>query len=184
MLTHKGTQTINSERLTLRRFTADDAQAMFNNWANDERVTKYLMWQPHGNIDVTKKILEQWVESYKNKQTYNWAIVTDGIIIGSIGVVNLDEINECCVIGYCISYDYWNKGITTKVCKSVINYLFNEVGFNRISSYHAVPNIGSGKVMKNSGMKYEGTSKKANKLNDGTFIDTDNYAILKSDLKN
>lgn len=42
MLTHKGMQTIKTERLTLRKFTVDDARAMFENWANDERVTRYL----------------------------------------------------------------------------------------------------------------------------------------------
>ena len=42
MITHKGTQAIHTERLTLRKFTVDDAQAMFENWANDERVTRYL----------------------------------------------------------------------------------------------------------------------------------------------
>ena len=38
MITHKGTQTIHTERLILRKFTVDDAQAMFENWANDENM--------------------------------------------------------------------------------------------------------------------------------------------------
>ena len=44
MITHKGTQTIHTERLILRKFTIDDAQAMFENWASDEKVTRYLTW--------------------------------------------------------------------------------------------------------------------------------------------
>ena len=47
MITHKGTQTIHTERLILRKFTVEDAQAMFENWANDERVTRFLTWCPH-----------------------------------------------------------------------------------------------------------------------------------------
>lgn len=46
MITHKGTQTIHTERLILRKFTIDDAQAMFENWASDEKVTRYLTWCP------------------------------------------------------------------------------------------------------------------------------------------
>ena len=41
MLTHKGTQQLGTERFILRRFTADDAAAMFRNWANDAQVARY-----------------------------------------------------------------------------------------------------------------------------------------------
>ena len=63
---HCGTQTIETERLILRQFKSEDADAMFKNWANDEEVTKYLTWPPHGTVDVTKEILKQWVDSYKD----------------------------------------------------------------------------------------------------------------------
>lgn len=35
MLTHKGTENINTERLLLRRFEGTDSNDMFKNWAND-----------------------------------------------------------------------------------------------------------------------------------------------------
>lgn len=41
-MNHKGTVTLETERLILRRFTMDDAEAMFRNWASDPEVTKYL----------------------------------------------------------------------------------------------------------------------------------------------
>lgn len=47
MLNHRGTQTLKTERLILRRFYVSDAQAMFENWANDERVTRFMSWFPH-----------------------------------------------------------------------------------------------------------------------------------------
>lgn len=46
-MNHKGTVTIETERLILRRFCLKDAKFMFYNWANDSEVTKYLSWQPH-----------------------------------------------------------------------------------------------------------------------------------------
>ena len=39
---HCGTQSIETERLVLRRFSIDDAEAMYRNWASDPEVTKYL----------------------------------------------------------------------------------------------------------------------------------------------
>ena len=49
---------IYTNRFYLRKFNINDADAMFNNWANDPEVTKYLTWNPHGDISVTKKYIE------------------------------------------------------------------------------------------------------------------------------
>ena len=39
---HKGTKEIVTERLILRRFDKDDAEAMFRNWESDSKVTEFL----------------------------------------------------------------------------------------------------------------------------------------------
>lgn len=41
-MNHKGTITIETNRLILRQFEISDAQHMFDNWAIDGDVTKYL----------------------------------------------------------------------------------------------------------------------------------------------
>ncbi len=41
MITHKGTKTLYTERLILRKFTVDDAEDFYNNWAKDERVCRF-----------------------------------------------------------------------------------------------------------------------------------------------
>ena len=74
MITHKGTKTIYTARLTLRKFTVDDADAMFKNWASDERVTRYLTWSPHESPEATIQLLELWCAAYENPNAYNWVI--------------------------------------------------------------------------------------------------------------
>lgn len=53
---HIGTKNIETERLILRRFTLDDADAMYRNWASDDEVTKYLIWPAHSSVYITKMI--------------------------------------------------------------------------------------------------------------------------------
>ena len=54
---HCGTQTIETERLILRQFKSEDADAMFKNWANDEEVTKYLWYAGYaGGTEVCYRI--------------------------------------------------------------------------------------------------------------------------------
>lgn len=75
---HIGTKNIETERLILRRFTLDDADAMYRNWASDDEVTKYLTWPAHSSVDITKMVLADWVESYKNDDNYNWGNNLEG----------------------------------------------------------------------------------------------------------
>ena len=56
-MNHCGTQRLETKHLVLRRFTQNDASAMFKNRASDEEVTKFLMWQPHADIEVSKSVL-------------------------------------------------------------------------------------------------------------------------------
>ena len=60
MIVHKGTRPLFTQRLRLRRFTADDAAAMFENWAGDERVTRYLTWDAHKSPKDTERLLQLW----------------------------------------------------------------------------------------------------------------------------
>lgn len=39
-MVHKGTKTIETERLILRKFTNEDAKAAFHNWTSDDKVTE------------------------------------------------------------------------------------------------------------------------------------------------
>ena len=147
MLTHMGTKKIYTNRLLLRKFNVFDAEEVFKNWSNDEEVTKYLTWNPHTNLNVTKDLLDSWVLNYKIPSTYNWGIELRDTcnIIGNIGVINFNEKNLSCEIGYCLSRKYWGKGIMSEALEEVINYLFSKVNFNRIEAKHHVDNIASGK---------------------------------------
>lgn len=181
MITHKGTQTIHTERLTLRRFTEYDFQAMFENWANDERVTHYLTWSPHQSSEETKQLLELWCAAYENQDTYNWAMEYEGAPIGNISVVRFDEKSEHADIGYCMGYAYWNKGIMPEAAKAVIDYLFNEIGLNRIGISHAAKNPASGRVAQKCGLTFEGTKREYFKTLTGEFLDISDYGIIRSE---
>ena len=53
-----GTIRIETERLILRRFVIEDAEDMFNNWASDNEVTKYLSWPTHKSINETEDYIK------------------------------------------------------------------------------------------------------------------------------
>jgi len=73
-MNHKGTKTIETERLILRKFTRDDISFAYKNWTSDEAVTKYLRWPTHKDISVTERVINEWIASYENPAYYQWAI--------------------------------------------------------------------------------------------------------------
>lgn len=183
MFINQGTKELQTSRLILRQFELEDAAVMFRSWASNPNVTKYLSWPTHESIEVSESIIQMWVTDYENLEQYNWAIVLKetGEAIGSIGLVNVDNKNERADMGYCIAEEYWGQGMVSEATQALLDFLFKEVGFNRISAWHMKENIASGKVMKKCGMQYEGLARKAEKNNAGEFVDVIRYAILKED---
>ena len=182
MLTHKGTQTIKTPRLTLRRFTIDDVQAVYSNWANDPAVTEFLCWQAHENTDITHSVLASWVENYAKNDYYQWVIVPDDIgePIGCIAAVKQDDEISMVHIGYALGKAWWHQGYMSEALAAVIEFFFIQVGINRVESRHDPNNSHSGGVMKKCGMKYEGTLRQADHSNKG-IVDACMYAILKDE---
>ena len=182
MLNHQGTKKLETERLILRQFKIEDYVEMYNNWACEDVVTKFLTWQTHTNQDATKSVLADWIPKYENKDFYNWAIELkeENRLIGNISVVSLREETLSAILGYCIGSKWWGKEIMPEAGKAVLKYLFEEVGFNRIAANHDKNNPKSGRVMQKIGMTYEGTLRSAGFCNQG-IIDDVRYSILKSE---
>ncbi len=182
MLTHKGTQTLETYRLILRRAVGEDAEPMFRNWASDPEVTKYLTWPTYEKVETAYQILDLWVSEYEKPNYYQWMIVLKelGEPIGSISVVRQNDRVEEAEIGYCIGSSWWHRGIMTEALSAVIEYLFTEVGMNRVAARHDPNNPHSGGVMRKCGMKYEGTHRACDRNNQG-ICDAAQYAILRSE---
>ena len=177
-----GTQRIETDRLILRRFAAGDAEDMYDCWASDPEVTKFLTWPAHSSVEVSRMLLSDWVSRYEDGSFFNWAIEwkENGRVIGNISVVRISEpINEA-EIGYCMGRAYWGKGIMPEALKAVMGYLFDAADFNRLAAGHDVNNPKSGRVMEKAGMRTEGILRSAGKNNQG-ICDVVLHSMLKSD---
>ncbi len=185
MVTYKGTQKIETNRLILRRARVEDAQAMYDNWASDPEVTKFMTWTPHASVEVTRSLLQSWVEDYRKSDWYQWMIVpkdSGDKPIGSIAVVGKDDRVGRFHVGYCIGRAWWHQGIMSEALQGVIDFLFDKVGANRVEARHDVNTPHSGGVMRKCGMQYEGTLRQSDWNNQG-ICDAAYYGILRKEWK-
>ena len=181
MMNHKGTQTIVTPRLILRRYRPEDAPAMFRNWASDPEVTKYLTWPTHDAESVTEWVIGDWVKRYDQPAVYHWGLELKdcGELIGDIAVVHMAEPVLEAELGWCMGRAWWGKGYMPEAARAVSAYLF-DAGFNRIMAGHDVENQKSGRVMQKIGMRLEGIHRQAGRNNQG-IVDMAIYAMLRSD---
>lgn len=181
---HKGTVLLETARLLLRPFTPEDGDAMFRNWAHDAEVTRYLTWQPHADVSVSRQIAETWAKETENPDFYQWAIVPKALDepIGSISVVHMNEQYASAELGYCIGKAWWGRGLTAEALRAVIEFLIRDVGFQRVSARHDVHNPNSGKVMRKAGMRQEGVIRRSGSNTSDPCCDLALYSILAGEL--
>lgn len=177
-----GTKEIVTERLKLRRFEAADYEDVYENYGSDPLVNKYISFAPCASVEGAKQFIDMHVEQYAaNPEFYGWAITVDDMVIGSIGLFNVDADAEQCELGYSIGSKWWGKGYATEAAAAVMDYAFGEIEAHRVYASHHVDNVGSGKVLEKVGMRFEGVMRDGQKNADGSFSDLKLYASLISD---
>ncbi len=144
---------ITTERLYLRRLKREDAQPMFDNWAHDPEVTKYMTWYPHKNVDETYGIIDGWLPEYEKENCYRWGIErrSDGVLMGMIDVVCYRD--GAPVIGYCSGKRFWGNGYMTEALKAVTEQILSD-GYDTILIEALKANIGSNRVIQKAGFGF------------------------------
>ena len=179
-----GTKMLETERLILRKFSINDAEGMYNNWASDSNVTKYVSFNPHKNIEETKSILSDWIKEY-DKGSYNWVVElkTTHEIIGNISVIDISNKYQNCEIGYVFGSKFWGNGYASEGVKKVLKFLLLECDIHLVEAKHHASNPASGRVMEKDGMKKEAVlrERRVNKIKE-EFDDLIIYSIIKSEL--
>ncbi|MDO4802407.1 MAG: GNAT family N-acetyltransferase, partial [Prevotellaceae bacterium] len=141
-----------TERLILRRWLEDDADALFK-YASDPEVGPRAGWSPHRDVEESREI----IRTLFGGETM-WAIVLKGSDepIGCIGylpkgVSNIGVGDNEVEIGYWIARPFWNQGICTEALTWMIDYCFREKGYSALWSDFFVDNPASDRVMEKCG---------------------------------
>ncbi len=177
-----GTQKINTEHCILRRIVPDDYEMMYENWARHEEVCRYFPFNSVTDIEIYKEKVHRWIANYESDIYFHWVIEwkENGELIGTINLGNVQELYFAAETSYMLSPKYWGQGIMTEVLQSVLNFAFNKIGLNRVQADVFDGNVVSEHVLTKCGMQFEGIAKQKYYKN-GKFIDSAQYAILRSD---
>mgnify|MGYP000539146346 CR=1 FL=1 len=170
---------IETERLMLNELKADDIRDIVK-YASNKKISDYTLNLPH---PYSEQDAIYWInlahQGLKYGTNYIFAIrlKVDNQFVGGIGFTVEKRFNRA-EIGYWIAEPFWRKGIATEATKSIIDFGFEKVGLNKLTSSHFAKNPASGKVMQNSGMIREGELKE-HILKNTEYHDLIQYGITK-----
>ena len=159
MLTHTGTQTIETDRLILRRFEYTDIDSMLRNWIADEQ-TQWDYGEPfYSTPGAVRELFDtKYIVSYARDDYYRWAVIEkeSGECIGQIAYFLMDTKNQHGEIEYVIGPAYQGKGYATEMTGAVIDYGFEKIGLHRVEIDCRTANEASRRVIEKCGLTCEG----------------------------
>ena len=184
MLTHIGTNTIETDRLILRRFEYTDDEAMLKYWVADETIQSLYSEPVYSTKEEVKGLLDKYIGSYEKDDYYRWAVVekATGECIGQIAYFLVDNKNHFAEIEYCIGSDFQCKGYATEATKSVIAYGFNEMNLHKVQICTKTINVPSKRVIEKCGFVYEGTLRDYFYMN-GEYVGRLYFSILRNEFE-
>ena len=144
--------TLTTPRLLLRRFTPDDAPAMWE-LLRDEEVNTFLPWFPVQTLEEARQHLqERYLSQYSRAQSYHYAVCLreTGQLIGYANVSD----TEARDLGYGFRKEFWHQGFATEAARAILEQLRRD-GVPYITATHDVNNPHSGGVMRKLGMEYQ-----------------------------
>lgn len=146
-------------RIKLRPSATSDAEAIFNAYATDPHVTRYLSWQPHTVLQETTDFLARCDRARAAGTDFAYVIADrkDGAILGMVEVRVQDHAVE---YAYVLRRDCWGQGIMTEVLSAFSDHALDHPAIWRVYALCDTENPASAKVMLKSGMTYEGTRRR------------------------
>jgi len=150
---------LESERLLLRRPEEDDAASIFESYAQDPAVTRFLIWKPHCAVTETHKFIQRCQLVWTEGTAYPWVIIrkSDHLLLG---MIELRPEGHKAELGYVLARDVWGHGYMTEAVGTVVAWALAQSQIWRVWAYCQVQNTASARVLEKAGLGREGILKR------------------------
>lgn len=143
-------ETLETERLLLRRPGLADADAVFSRYASDPEVTRFLSWPRHRSIEQTRAFLEFSEAEWNRWPAGPYLIESrgDARLIGSTGLGF--ETPFRAATGYVLARDAWGLGYATEALGAMVALAPN-LGIHRLYALSHPEHLASQRVLDKCG---------------------------------
>jgi ribosomal-protein-alanine N-acetyltransferase len=141
-------------RLVLRRPQLADAPAIFERYAGDPEVTRFLSWPRHASLDATLAFIEASDGEWARWPAGPYLIETpEGMLLGGTGLSF--ETKERASTGYVLACDAWGQGYATEALGGMVS-IARTLGIVRLEAICHAEHRASARVLEKNGFACEG----------------------------
>lgn len=172
------TKILETERLILRTWRYEDADALFEICRDAEVMLHIGDRKPYETVEKAKEFLN-WAIPYQLENGFcRWAVIekSSGKIIGSCGFARR-EIKEV-ELGYLFARQSWGKGFATEAAGACLEYGFRNLGFEIVIALTDVDHIKSQRVLEKIGFAQRGIEENPGNEKDLVFAATNHSKIV------
>ncbi|MBR1710590.1 MAG: GNAT family N-acetyltransferase [Clostridia bacterium] len=145
-----GTIELWTERLILRRYRLEDADALYHYLGTDPEMVRYSGWNPYATPEMARETVSRFIASYDDEHSYSWIMDIDGVIVGTIGAY--DYRDDGIEVGLSVVKAWQGRGLATEAMKKVLQYLTENEHISCVTAWCASENFGSRRVLEKAGM--------------------------------
>jgi [ribosomal protein S5]-alanine N-acetyltransferase len=147
---------IRTARLLMRQPNEADAPAIFERYAQDAGVSRFMSWTPHQSVDDTVAFLHRIIAENAAGRSHGYLIFARdiGTLLGSIGGAIEEHRMQ---FGYLLARDAWGKGFATEAATQFVASVLADAGIFRVQAYCDLENQASARVLEKAGLRFEGT---------------------------
>lgn len=148
---------IHTERLLLRPPVKDDDKVLYE-LMSDDRLIKFLTWEPHTDIETTRNVINSLIASQQNDKGYHWCVCIKDKVIGIVSLIDVKRTIRTWTLNrtelsYWISPEFQGKGYATEASKAVVEFGLKNLNFHKIIVAHAAQNIESKSICNKLGFE-------------------------------
>jgi len=155
------TNMIETERLILRPWQPQDAEALFR-YASDPAIGPAAGWPPHTSVGNSLEIIRT---VFAAPETYAVVPKSAGEPVGCCGIMFADRSHTARIqpgegeIGYWIGKPYWGQGLIPEAVVALIRHAFEELGLDALWCGYYDGNRQSRRVCEKCGFIYHHTNR-------------------------
>jgi ribosomal-protein-alanine N-acetyltransferase len=174
-----------ADEITLRKIVASDHDSLFEIYSN-EKLFQYSPIMLKKNKDTVANMIVHFERDFHKRKEIFLGICLNSDPDNIVGVAEMFDYSQdvnMITIGYRLNERFWAKGIATKTVKIMTDFLFSDIGINRIQAYVMPENIKSQNVLQRNGFTKEGIIRQGHVWKGQGVVDLVLYSLLISDTK-